>query len=306
MKALGVRHLRFDIEWANIEHAGPGRYDWRDYDRVVRAASARKFEILAIIDYTPAWARRPDCAGTSMCAPRDPSAFGRFAGAAAARYRPYGVRSWEIWNEPNIPAFFAPRADPAAYAALLRHASLAIRRIDSDATILTGGLAPAGDGGGAMSPETFLQRLYEAGGRPYFTAVADHPYTYPATAVYPQPAYRWEQMKRLHRIMSARGDGHKKIWITEYGAPTAGPGPRASQHAFNPAAETVDEALQARMLQDVIAAHRALPWAGPLFWYAYRDAGTDPATSENFFGLRRADGTPKPAQDVFRRALLGH
>ena len=63
----------------------------------------------------------------------------------------------------------------------------------------------------------------------------------------------------------------------------------------------MDEALQATTLVDALGRLRATPWIGELFWYAYRDPSEDPSTIEHFFGLRRADGTAKPAYyDLFR------
>jgi hypothetical protein len=41
-------------------------------------------------------------------------------------------------------------------------------------------------------------------------------------------------------------------------------------------------------------------WAGPLFWYAARDQGTDRSTREDFYGLLRKDFSPKPASDAYR------
>jgi hypothetical protein len=87
-------------------------------------------------------------------------AYATFAGAAAARYSARGVHAYEIWNEPNNASFWAPRADGARYAGLLKAASASIRRADANATIVTGGMSPATDAGGNVAPVTFLKQLY--------------------------------------------------------------------------------------------------------------------------------------------------
>ena len=305
IKALGATWVRYDIEWSNIEYQGPGQYDWTDYDKVVRAVSASGLRSLAIIDYTPEWARRDECKGTAMCAPADPAAYAGFAGQVAKRYSPFGVHHYEIWNEPNISQFFEPAADPAAYTALLKGASSAIRALDSQAFIVSAGTAPASTGGGNYAPTDFVQAMYAAGAKNTFDALGHHPYTWPYSAAYPNLAGAWGQLTTLHNIMTTRGDGQKKIWITEYGAPTGGPGPTATSgmNAAESAADHVTEALEARMVTDAITAARAISWVGPFFWYSLRDAGTTNSTVENFFGLLRADSSRKPAYEAYRQAV---
>ena len=305
IKALGVSWVRYDIEWSNIEYEGPGQYNWADYDKVVQAVSASGLISLAIIDYTPTWARRNDCKNTAMCAPADPATYAGFAAQVARRYSPFGVHHYEIWNEPNISTFFEPAADPAAYTALLKSASAAIRSMDTQAFIVSGGTAPASTGNGNYAPTDFVQGMYAAGAKNTFDALGHHPYTWPYTAAFPNFAGAWGQLSTLHNIMVARGEGQKKIWITEYGAPTGGPGALATSGLTTAegAADHVTELLEARMVTDAVKAARILPWVGPFFWYSFQDAGTTNDTVENFFGLIRADGTHKPAYDIFKRAI---
>jgi hypothetical protein len=302
IKALGATWVRYDIEWSNIENGGPGQYQWGDYDRVVAAVQMHGLQSLAIIDYSPPWARRSDCADSSMCAPSDPSTFAHFAGIVANRYRAYGVHYFEIWNEPNNVQFYRPAADPYGYSAMLRLAYASIKQANPSAFVITAGTAPADTGGGSMSPPDFVRGIYAAGARGSFDALAHHPYTWPYSPLWSNPDGAWGQLITLHNIMSNAGDGLKKIWITEYGAPTGGPGEIAASGFLTAEghADHVTEALQARILNDAISTEMSLPWVGPFFWYSYQDAGTTSNTVENFFGLLRADGSPKPAYTVFQ------
>src|SRR5438094_2187119 len=98
---IGAKWARFDFSWNSIQAAGPNSYDWTATDAVVAAAAARGIRVLGVLAYTPPWARPSNCTTSEKCAPANAADFGRFAGAAAARYAPLGVHAWEIWNEPN-------------------------------------------------------------------------------------------------------------------------------------------------------------------------------------------------------------
>jgi hypothetical protein len=78
--------------------------------------------------------------------------------------------------------------------------------------------------------------------------------------------------------------------MTEVGASTDGPHP-------------VTEDKQAQIVEEAVQLRNSYSWAGPLFWYDYKDLGTNRATRENFFGLVRYDGSHKPAYDSFVRGV---
>ena len=174
-------------------------------------------------------------------------------------------------------------------------------------TVLLGGLSPAANAEGNIAPVDFLSQVYAAGDRAYFDAVAFHPYSFPVLPLNPQPWNAWTQMatasSSLRSVMLANGDGEKKIWVTEYGAPTGGPGASTNNGTlanYSAAVDHVTEALQAQMMAQAVAAEETTTWMGPLFWYSYEDLGTSTGTIENFFGLLRHDGSQKPAYPVLK------
>lgn len=290
--ASGAGRLRIDMDWSQLEPA-PGRYEWDSLDRVVKAADERGLQVLGLLTYTPQWARP---AGTSTHAPPlDPERFAAFASAAVRRYRPRGVLAYEVWNEPNIPQFWEPTPQVAAYVRLLQAASRAIRAAAPDATVVSGGLAPASDDGpnGQLDPRTFLERLYAAGAGPSLDAVAVHPYSYPAlpSDVLTARFNTFQKLTDVRATMVARGDAGKQVWLTEVGAPT-GDAPGA-----------VSPERQAAIIVDAVRSAAALPWTGPVFVYAVRDAGEDPQEREDNFGLVRRDFAPKPAWRRLRELL---
>ncbi len=99
--------VRLDVSWADVQHDGPGVWDWSGLDRVLAATRARGLDVIGVVAYTPAWARVAGC-DDEKCRPASYADFAAFAGAAAARYGAGGIGAWEIWNEPNNAAFWMP------------------------------------------------------------------------------------------------------------------------------------------------------------------------------------------------------
>ena len=105
-QAMGVGMLRFDINWTSIQAGGPTSYNWAPQDAVVHGAMAHGMKILAMIAYTPAWARASGT--TDKNPPTNVSDYGNFCKATAQHYSPMGVHAYEVWNEPNTAGMFAP------------------------------------------------------------------------------------------------------------------------------------------------------------------------------------------------------
>ena len=294
LHATGATWVRFDLSWNEVQYNGPQSYNWARYDIATQAARAHGFKVLMIVDFVPPWAREKNCTYSEMCAPASSSAYGTFAGLVAKRYSSYGVQAYEIWNEPNIYNRFLPAANPGQYTDMLKHAYTAIKAADANAVVIAASCAPSETDASNRSPSDFVTQIYAAGAKGYFDAISMHPYTYPDTPDKSNRYDAWGQLSTTHTIMAAHGDGAKQIWITEFGAPTNGPN-RAGDH--------VSEDLQATIATQGILDFRKFSWAGPLFWYDYQDSSTDTSSSENFYGLVRADGSFKPAYAAFVNAI---
>lgn len=299
--SLGVKWIRLDVPWSVVQPDGPSSYHWESYDRVIDSANKHRLKVLVILDYTPKWARPSNCQESQYCAPADPNKFAEYARQVVERYKGKGVKNWEVWNEPNHKGFWDPVVNSTAYTTLLKVTYNAVKKADPSATVISGGLAPAFTQNGDVAPAEFMTAIYRNGGKGYFDAVAHHAYTYPALPSWGENWTGWNQMLQLRNIMNANGDTAKKIWITEYGAPTNGPGAGATAANFNFASspDHVDENLQSMMVKESITMYRGYDWVGPMFWYQYKDKGTSTASNENFFGLLRHDGSKKPAYHTF-------
>ena len=253
-----------------------GNFNWSTLDQIM--ASVRQVGLTAdlIIDGCPPWAAAAGATG-QFAQPASPAQFGAWAAAVAARYGSMGADDFEIWNEPNNSAFWSPAPNPAAYTADLIAAYAAIKAVDSSALVLTGGLAPAADTSNSYDIVTFFADMYADGAQGSFNAVGDHPYTFPADPGTDSQG-AWGEMDQtspsLRSLMTAHGDAAKKIWITEFGAPTG----------------TVTEAQQATELTEAITAAKNTSWIGAFYIYTWSDQfGGDS------FGLLDSSGNPKPA-----------
>lgn len=284
MAQMNVRLVRVDFDWSAIE-GEKGRYDWSYTDLIAQQAAAHNMQVLGLLSYTPEWARPP---GTDSHAPPTEAAdFAEFARAAADRYAPRGVRSWEIWNEPNSSDYWDPRPDVDRYSELFRAAAAAIRDVDGGATVMTGGLTRGADttDGSRISQTSFAEGLYRNGAAQAADAIAVHPYSFPSlpTVDAAGPIGGLADLPALHDLMQRWNDGGKKIWITEFGAATGS------------SSEAMSDTDQAASLLEARQLVEAWDWAGPLIFYEFRDSGTDSADIEQNFGVVRADLTLKDA-----------
>jgi hypothetical protein len=277
--------LRLPVDWARIETA-KGAYDWSYLDALVGAAQAHGLKIMGTIAYSADWARPPGSFMTTL--PDNPAEYASFAAAAASRYAGRIV-AWQVWNEPNLPLFSGYTIhNGARYTALLKAAYPAIKGAAPGATVVAAGLSrlPGDD-----SPPAFLQQMYAAGVKGFFDAAAGHPYVFPG-GLAADTDNGWSDIGRMRDVMVTNGDGGKKIWMTELGAPTS-----------DPSAEGVSQAEQAKQITDVLAAIAGTGYSGPAFIYSIRDLDSNNRGDReaNFGALLTSDFQPKAAAAALAR-----
>ncbi len=223
LRRAGFGWARQRFDWGELEPQ-PGAYAWSAADAWVDAIVAAGLEPVVLLDGSPAWARAPqDQAPTAnpFAPPADAATFARFAGAFAARYGER-VRTYQIWDEPNIAPHWGNRhVEPVAYAQLLKAAAAAIRQADPDAVILTAALAPTADRGHTAIDEVyFLQRLIAAGAAPAFDAVAIQPFGFghgPDDPRQAPAALDFQRAAWIRRGLVAAGQGEKPLWAMRFG-----------------------------------------------------------------------------------------
>lgn len=300
---LGIGLVRQTFDWSLIETAR-GRYEFGHYDGYVADLARHRLALLPLLFGVPRFRSSAPARGArrGTYPPRNTEEFAAFAAAVADRYGPAGtfwderpdlprlpVRTWQIWNEPSLPAFWASGPSPAEYARLLGAAGRAIRRADPDATIVTAGLPESRLG---MPFADFVEGLYEAGASDSFDALAIHPYARDVEGVI-------EAVRAARRLMDRNGDRHKAIWVTEVGWASDGP-----ESPF-----TVGERGQAERIRRLVprlAAERDALGIRGVVYFNWRDAPPFPG-GEDFWGLHTGlldiDGRPKPALRAFEAGV---
>lgn len=360
LEAAGVRAVRLTAGWSvlaprprasrrpRFDARDPAEYDargWARLDRAVRAAHRRGMAAMIDIGFwAPVWATDRDRSHH----PRryvDPLHLARFAQAVAQRYdgdydpagvagRLPAVRTFTIWNEPNMPEFLGPQwrgpvaagvpVSPHLYRRMVAAAYPAIKSVQPDAVVLVGGLAGYGRRG--VPPLRFMRELacVDEGLSPLprrecrdFERVpgdglAYHPYsthTEPdqverTASADDAPLARLRQLGRLLDALAVAGRidaGLRDIYVTEYGYETRPPDPGA---AFAPARAarmwSWAEAIAARVPRVRTVAQflvRDLPGAGGA------GARHEGQLSDWQSGLLFRDGRPKPLAAVLPAPL---
>lgn len=312
--ASGAKWFSMDLDWASI-NPRRGKWNWTPTDQVVRAARARGLSIIGTLAYSPAWAVPPSCpAGSTHCFPARPEEFARFAREAALRYGHgsgiAGLNSsilvWQIWNEANHVPFVEPVVNAAFYTEMLKQAYVAIHLADFWTTVIAGATAPAPDdpSGRDMAPATFLSSIYFYGGRGYFDAFGHHPSSFPCSPLMAAPWNAFGQTAVLYYLMAAHGDGAKKVWGTEAGAPT---GADVGVCQSGLPAVSVTEPVQAWFVTEYLSGWTQTfgAFTGPLIWFTIRDLGTNPWVRDDNFGLLRRNFSAKPSYQVFSALMRG-
>lgn len=278
----GAKWVRTAIRWDLVEPESATSDDWKVADAIVDQSQAHGLDVVFDINGTPKWARNAGAATAEF--PRDLQTYATFAGKVAARYKGR-VKAYELGNEPNHVKSFA-HPDAAVYAQVLKLSYPVIKAADPGALVLTGGLGGNKDTKGNIPGDVFLADLYKAGVKGFFDAVSYHPYTYPLSPSDDKGDRGWSRMLAARQTMVDNGDGDKQIWVTEFGAPTAGP-------------NAVSQEQQVAIMRDAYRLWAGYSWAGPLCWFDYRDKGTDTSNHGNFFGLYTNNGKPKLALQQF-------
>jgi hypothetical protein len=286
LKADGVDTVRILIPWAGVE-ASDDVWTWSAIDRMVNSANARDMKVLGVLNSTPAWAAAPGTPALSGH-PADNAEYAEFVSMVATRYKGK-VAAYEVWNEPNGKVFWEPAPDAAQYTAMLKAAYVAIKAADPDAVVVAGSVGAVMDSATTVDSVRFVREMYAAGAAGYFDALSYHPYFYNRSFSQgtTNPNLPINQVKAIHDLMVANGDGNKQIWATEYGQP----------------AGIVSEANQAAYIGDFLRAWRDLDYAGPAFVHTFRDYTSSSETNSATFGVYRQDWTAKPSVGVIEAVI---
>lgn len=317
VKATRAKVTRIDILWSFVAPTRPANpadpndpaYDWSRLDAIFSGLKAAKITPIVSTYSTPAWAVQGR--STAFATAYNPNApvpalYGQFMRAVATRYsgtfRPAGVatplprvRHYEVWNEPNLKAFFNfnGRSTVAKYKGLVRAAYPQIKAANKRAIVIAGVGGPrSSTGNGNVGAKQWMLGLVNDK-RVKFDAYSQH--IYPSkgpkfrTKAYLKAFPTWASLPEIYRTLDRKRKG-MKLYVTEAGYTTAATEFRNVKVTF---AQQRLYLKQLFALPDVKS-----PRMAAVVWFNLEDNANWPA------GLLREGGAPKPSYAAFR-AIAG-
>jgi hypothetical protein len=230
---IGASWTREEISWANWGDRESSTF----YDRRIGLIADGGIGIIGMLLTSHPRYRDASCVRYALdtnqpeywCPPNNMNAFARWVGQVVERYDADGVNdapgsprvaAWEIWNEPDQDGTWLPKANPAAYAEMLRKSYDAVKAADPTALVLNGGVMTF-DGIGVGG---FMSKVVEIAGWNSFDVLSLHPWLIdhpPDNPALINPRERYDvtipgRLEFAKRWLNERGGG-KPIWITEVG-----------------------------------------------------------------------------------------
>ncbi len=297
--ATGAGWNRWPLYWYDIEPA-PGAWNWSAYDRVAAADLVHGLKVDAILMGVPADYRGRGGVPEHLDAPifddgtdtpgldkaiNPENVWATFVYRTVQRYKPggalgtllhlrpdQGIRTWEIWNEPDYRFFWG--GSVAEYVRLLKVAALAVRHADPEAVVVFGGLS-------FLSEEDWLAESlahiaedpdHEAHGW-YFDVVAVHHYSFALGT--------WQRVQGVKETLAEYEIG-RPVWVNESGVPVWDdyPGPTWDDEDARLLRATQEEQA-AFVIQSAVYAFAA---GAERFFYhqLYDDCGNQPSGTDFF------------------------
>ena len=195
-----------------------------------------------------------------------------------------------MWNEQNIPAYWQPYEDPAAYQALLEASLSSLSAANPSTLRVMGGHAYYSQmpvRGGLM-----LEALSLLGSVRSDRVSAYHPYSLQPEGDDPQAQDFILRGQQLNQQLRQRGSG--PVWATEVGwSSYAGP------VEWQP---VIGEQGQADYLLRRVALMSAMDY-DKVFLFTLSDLDARATPRDRAYGLLRLDGSEKPAYQALQRLL---
>jgi beta-xylosidase len=289
LKALGLEWVRIDLHWDRHEPELQ-RYRIEMVDAMLQTvAAARLKPLVYLVGSAPfASSAPPGAAARDQYPPQDPRLFAERLHLLAQRYPQ--VAAWQVWNEPNLPAYWRPQEDPRAYGALLQASAAALRKAAPGKPVVMGGMAYYSQmpvKGGLM-----LEELGKLGAFSLEPVVAYHPYSEFPEGDDPRQQDFIARVNQLNPRL--RGAGVKAIWATEWGWSSYA-GPKEMQ-------AIIGEAGQADYLLRRLAIMSTQDF-DRVFLFALSDLDARATVRDRGYGLLTRSAQPKPSYLALQRFL---
>lgn len=270
----GAKVIRTGPEWGTIQPHDRNHWEWEAMDKLVDRYGKNGIEIQYILAFTTKWAaplekqQSKNWLDWSRCAP-DLDAWRNYAKTIAQRYKGK-IRYWEIWNEPDLSGFGSFTAEE--YIKMMQVAYKAIKAVDPQAHVMTGGFATLSDHPSRKDKQFHEKVLRQAKGSFDVHAYHEH-------CDFTNYAQRVDEKF----IPLRRATGVTVPWYANETAISSMDGAEAFQ------AETLYKKLLFAWARGAIG----------YTWYDLRNDGFDPKDSESNFGMLTNDFYPKPVYSVY-------
>ena len=278
-RALHAQVIRVGVPWSILEPKGQGQLEPKALaftDRLMTDAAADGIKVIALVDSTPCWASSAPASILGKCVagrfgkanawpPIEPGSYAAFVAFLAQRYAS-SLAAIEVWNEPDQANedYFAGPNKAQRYAALLRAAYPAIKRVAPSVPVLAGSLVGY-DG-------VFLKALYAAGIKGYYDGLAVHFYTLTLAS-----------LRQFRQVQLASGDD-TPLWLDEFGWSSCWP-----QYKIQQEQACVTPQVQAQNITNLYRSLARTPYIAADLIYELQ------GTKQENFGMLDEKGARKPA-----------
>jgi hypothetical protein len=178
------------VSWADL-NPSQAVFKWSNLDAVVDAAVSHGVDLVYTFGYTPSWVLSNPTDGGMK-------AWQTFVTEIVSRYQGR-IRYWELWNEPNVEAFWG-----GTTAQLVTMASCAYGIIRNAGGAV---LSPAPQG---MNAHLWLDDYFAAGGGSFTDVVSFHGYVHGA------PELIVSLVTDIRAVMARHGLSGAELWDTEH------------------------------------------------------------------------------------------
>ena len=292
LKALNLEWVRLGLHWMLLEPE-EGKYNLGPIDQMMAMVKENGLRNITSVVGTPRFATSvaPDdqyAKYFDKFPPKDPRIFAQRMMMLAKRYPQVDV--WQVWNEPNIPGFWAPKADPEGYGRLLLASVQALRATVPAKPIAMAGMAYYSEMAGRHG--LMIQEMGKLGAFNLDLIVAYHPYTPKPEGADNDDRDFLVHVPNGHQWL--RAAGVKQIWATEWGWSSYA-GPKLEQ-------PIVGEDGQADYTLRRLALMAALDY-DRVFLFTLSDLDARAIDRDRSYGLLRENGEPKPIYHALSRFL---
>lgn len=298
--AAGIRWVRVDFEWNNIEKQR-GTYNWQAYRDLVRESQKRNLSLYGGLGGTPVWSGKT---GEKNAPPQDIAAWTNFVTRAITEFAGQ-IEYWGLWNEPNLTEFWTGSNTeyrdkiliPGYKAAKAANPKCVV--VGPEVSITAGNawwtcITEICSQGGRDAFDIFSCHVYKDKGPELVLEVLEKGQRYademPAIP-WPWIQSIWPKFKAVRKVMEENGILQKKLWLTEVGWSTG--------KGKGGCSEEKQASYYNSFCTSVMQQER-VKWLDKVFFYELWDEN---ATRENLWGLVTCDWREKQVYSTFKKFL---